>query len=232
MVYKIARRKRRAHRRRNPRFGVHRPTLIFGAGGWHRPGKKGHRRSRLFKRATRINARKRRHAVRHATRHNPRRMFRHYRRNPSIPFAIDKVAIGGLKVAGGLIAGSLGMSVLGKFMPATVTAQYGKFYGAIHIVAGAVAAATLKNKMIKDVALIVAASGVYDLIASNVSFLGLPPLPRSNPLLGKTGDEPGVVGVGASYQQIGTDYEPALGASYQQVGVDDISYGGDSIELD
>jgi hypothetical protein len=82
--------------------------------------------------------------------------------------------------------------------------------------------------MIKDAALVVAGTGVYDLIASNVTMLSLPTLPRSIPALG-LGEEPGVVGMGASYQQVGADFAPALGASYQ--GADDISYGEDALEI-
>lgn len=138
--------------------------------------------------------------------------------------------MGGLKVASGIIAGNLGMGLICKFMPAEMTAKYGQYYGAIHIVAGAVGAAVIKNRMAKDIFLLVAATGVYDLIASNVSMLGLPVLSRGLPKM--FGDEPGVIGMGASYQQIGRDYEPALGASYETVGADDITYGGDNIELD
>lgn len=241
MVYTIRRRKRRATRRRNPRFGVHRPTLVFGSGGWHRPGRKGHRRSRLFKQPTRINARKRRKHARLHMRRNPRYS---YRRNPGLPFGIDRVAIGGLKVAGGIIAGSMLMPVIVKFAPVDMTVKYRKFYGAAHIVLGAALAAFLKNKMLKDMALIVAATGIYDLIASNVTMLGLPSLPNGSPLLGGLsqaqvaagihGDDPGVIGMGASYQQVGADYAPALGASYGDdvQGADDVSYGDDGVTIE
>jgi len=192
---------------------------VYTRSGWKRP-----KRSKLFKHRTRINARKGRRHARRVSRYS-------FRRNPALPFAIDKVAIGGLKVAAGLIAGNLGTGLIAKFMPADVTAKYGKFYGAIHVAAGAAGAAFIKNKMAKDVMLLVAATGIYDLIASNVPMLKLPILSRTVPFMAGE-DEPGVIGMGASYQQIGADDEPALGASYQQVGVDDISYGGDSIELD
>jgi hypothetical protein len=95
---------------------------------------------------------------------------------------------------------------------------------------GAVVAGTIKNKDVKDVALIVAGTGVYDLIASNLKFLGLPTLPNATPLLGqKMGDDPSVIG--SSYQEVAADYAPALGSSYQEVGADDISYGDDEIEI-
>ena len=145
-----------------------------------------------------------------------------------IPFGLDKVAVSAAKIAGGLVVGYLMLPIINKVMPASITVKYGKFYGAINVVVGAVAAATMKNKEVKDAALIVAGVGIYDLIANNLPFLGLAPVQRSSTLLKIAGEEPGVIG--ASYQEVGADYAPALGASYQEVG-DDIYYGGDEIEI-
>lgn len=212
MKVRISRKRRHVSRkaRRNPRFGAHRPTLLYTWKGWKRP-----RHSKLFKKSTRVNPKHRRH-------------YRFARRNPALPFGINHVFMGGAKIAGGIALGFLGMPVLCKFMPAGITAKYSRFYGILHVVIGAVAASMIRNKMAKEMALIVAGTGVYDLLASNVTMLGLPALPRSGGMLG---DEPGVVGMGASYQQIGRDYAPALGSSYETVGSDDISYGGDEIEI-
>jgi len=153
-----------------------------------------------------------------------------------MPYQIDKVFIGGLKFAAGLAVGYIGMPVFSKVMNMVLkpvdALKFRPFFGVFHIALGAFVAATVKNKNVKDAALIVAGTGVYDLIASNVKFLGLPPLPSENPLLAKIGfkgDEPGVVG--SSYQEVAADYEPAFGSSYEGVGADDISYGEDSIEI-
>jgi len=222
MVYSLVKRPRRRakakarRRRHNPRFGLHRPTLLYSGGRWFR-----RKRSKLIRKGTRINPKRRRHF----------RSRRSYRRNPALPFNIQNVAMGGVKIAGGIVAGGLLMPVVTMVMPKDLTAKYGKFYGVIHIVLGAVLASFLKNKMLKDAALVVAGTGVYDLIASNVGMLGLPQLPRSSALFPspKMGEEPGVIG--SSYQeQVGIDYAPALSASYQEVG-DDIAYGGDEIEI-
>lgn len=112
-------------------------------------------------------------------------------------------------------------------LPANIV-KFRKFFGAAYLLVGAFAAATMKKKTIRDVALVVAGTGVYDLIAMNLAFLGLP-APAGGTSL-RSDYEP----------YIGASYQPSLGASYQDVmvpettsvGVDDIAYGGDSIELD
>jgi len=225
MVYSL---KRRPHakkhgRRKNPKAvkrnarrviktGKHRPVIVYSGGSWFRSKK-----SKLLPSGTRIN---------------PKTRKRHYRRNPmpKLPFNLEKVAIGGLKVAGGITIGFTAMPIICKFMPASLTTKYRRFYGLLHVVLGAAAAAFVKKPIVKDMALLVAGTGIYDLIASNIPMLGLPALPSASSLL--SGDEdPGVIGMEA-------DYAPALGASYQAMGAsygaDDISYGGDgddSIEL-
>ena len=213
--------KRRARRRHNPRFGIHRPTLLFGHGGWHRRP-----RSRLMRRGTRVNPR-----------HS--RRFRRYRHNPALPFNIGSVAMGGLKVAAGIGGGFLLKPIIAGFLPKdkiTGKPMFINFFGLIYVVGGAVLAATIRQKDVKDVALVLAGVGVYDLIASNLKMLGLPMLPYVKAPAGAAagaaaaGDEPGVIG--SSYQQAGADYVPALGSSYQEAGADDISYGGDSVEIE
>lgn len=261
MIYRLHTRRRRAvrhnpkrhSRRRISAWGKHRPVVIHSPHGWFRA-----KHSKMFPRPTRLNPRRRRKHARRHYRHNPvavanpRRMRRysfrrHARRNPNLPFGIDKVAMGGLKVAGGLVAGAMLMPIYVKFLPKDVTASYGKYYGALNVILGAIGAAMIRKPLVKDIALTVAATGVYDLIASNVTMLGLPPLPRVTPLLmskeEKTawdaahaavhgyGAEPGVIGMGSSYQQVGADFAPALGSNYEYAGADDISYGGDEIEI-
>jgi hypothetical protein len=207
--------KRRARRKHNPSFGIHRPTLLFGRGGWRRRP-----RSRLMRKGTRVN---------------PRRRYFSRRRNPAIPFAIDRVALGGLKIAGGIAGGFLLKPIIAGFLPKDKTTgapMFINFFGVLYIVGGAIAAAMIRQKDVKDIALILAGVGVYDLIASNLRMLGLPVLPymKSQPALPAAGNEPGVIG--SSYQQAGADFAPAMGSSYENAGVDDIAYGGDVLELD
>lgn len=210
-------RKRRSHRRsRRIRLGAHRPIVIRTAHAWRRP-----KRSRLFRRATRINPRRSRRYGRRSYRRNPLGL-------PKLPFNLQNVAFGGLKIAGGIAIGMLGMPLIVKHIAPMVdkTGQYRKFYGLVHVVLGAVAAATIRKQIVKEIALTVAGVGVYDLISQNLPMLGLPTISALS------GDfiEPGVVGMEA-------DMEPALmGASYQALGAsygrDDIAYGNDNDSLD
>jgi hypothetical protein len=146
---------------------------------------------------------------------------------PKLPFQLDRVAIGGLKLAGGIALGFYGMPLIEKVMPKDITTKYRKYFGLIHVVVGAVAAATIRKQLVRDLALTVAGVGVYDLIASNLPMLGLPPIQATLPSF--QGDEPGVIGMEA-------DFAPALGSSYQAMGasygVDDIAYGGDTDSTD
>jgi hypothetical protein len=172
-----------------------------------------------------------------------RRRSRRYRRNPKFSLAklgLKKTAISAAKIAGGLTAGFLFLPAMTKIVSMVDKSQkiveYRKFFGVANILVGAVAAAMVKNKDVKDAAMLVAAVGVYDLISQNMTFLGLPIIGIPTGILGKvfTGedDEPGVIGMGSSYQQVGSDYAPALGSSYSEMSGDDIAYGSDTLELD
>jgi len=201
------RRRKHAKRHKAIRLGAHRPLLVRSHSGWRRP-----KRSRLFPRATRINPRRRSH--------------RRYRRNPlglpKLPFNLQNVAMGGLKIAGGIAIGMMGMPLIVKHLAPMVdkTGQYRKFYGLVHVVLGAVAASMIKKQIVKEMALTVAGVGVYDLLSQNLTMLGLPQL---------MGDEPGVIGVDMEPAKMGSSYQSALGASY---GADDIAYGGDNDSYD
>jgi len=206
--------KRRSRRHsRKIRLGAHRPVIIRAAHSWRRP-----KRSKLFRRPTRINPRRRSH--------------RRYRRNPlslpRLPFNLQNVAFGGLKIAGGIAIGMLGMPLIVKHIAPMVdkTGQYRKYYGLVHIVLGAVAASVIKKQIVKEMALTVAGVGVYDLISQNIPQLNLPKIGTS-----LSGDEPGVIGMEADMEpaMMGSSYQTALGASY---GRDDIAYGGDNDSLD
>lgn len=143
--------------------------------------------------------------------------------------------MGGIKIAAGVAVGMFLMPVLVKVMPKDEagTPRFRRFYGLIHIFIGAATAATMRQPAVRDVALVVAGIGVYDLIASNLRFLGLPMLPGWSPVtLGQ--DRPGIVGTSQRYAPaLGASYQERVGASYEQVGTD-VAYGGtdESIELE
>jgi hypothetical protein len=92
------------------------------------------------------------------------------------------------------------MPMLVKTLP--VLATYRRYLGAGYVIIGAIAAATVKNKTVKELALIVAGTGVYDLIAMNLTMLGLPaPAVTAAP-----------AGMGASFEMqrgVGASYEPS-----------------------
>lgn len=200
-------------RKHKIRRGPHRPVVLFTGHSFKRP-----RRSKIF---------------RHKTIINPRRHRKHYRRNPFSIGALKPTLFTGLKVAGGLAAGVMLMPVLVKFVPESMQ-KYRKFFGLAHVVAGIGAGMFVKNSLVKEIGLTVAAVGIYDLIASNLP-IGLPPLAGAK-ALPSAGDDV----VGASFTEVGTDFTPApmLGSSYgmsyngdDETAGDDIDYGGDAIEI-
>jgi len=141
---------------------------------------------------------------------------------PKLPFNLANVAVGSLKIAGGIAVGYMGIPVICKFLSPIIdkTMQYRRYYGLLHVVAGAAAASLIRQRIVKEIALTVAGVGVYDLISQNIPQLGLPRLPETSMLLGY-------------------DYAPALGASYMGSSYDshmgssdDIAYGGDSDSSD
>jgi hypothetical protein len=140
--------------------------------------------------------------------------------------------MGGLKLAGGIAIGAYGFPLIAKVMPKNAAGAPmldRKYWGIVHVVLGAIAAATIKKEVVKTMALTVAGVGVYDLLAANIPQLGLMPVEASKlPFMGE--EQPGVVGMEADYAPaLGASYQTALGASY---GRDDIAYGGDNDSLD
>lgn len=135
----------------------------------------------------------------------------------------------GLKLAGGIAIGAFGFPAIEMVMPkntAGVPMLDRKYWGALHVVIGAIAASVIKKEVVRTMALTVAGVGVYDLIASNIPQLGLSPIRAILPF--KAGDEPGIVGMEADYAPaLGASYQTALGASY---GADDIAYGSDDAD--
>lgn len=134
----------------------------------------------------------------------------------------------------GVVAGYLTLPLMCKILPASVLAErqsmtgFGKQIGILNVALGALLFTFMRNKRVKEIGLIIAGMGVYDLIAVNVAELHLPPLPISNPLIDSM--IPGAVGapvtpksgyMGASYRgpapAIGTRVAGSYGPS---------SYGG------
>lgn len=195
---------------RKLRPGMHRPIVIWSGRRWKRPKK-----SKAFPRPTKIN---------------PRRSYRRYRRNPlslpKLPFGLNRAIMTALPVAGGFALGMFAMPQIAKIVPASLQ-KYNRFFGAAHIVLGVAAMTFVKKDIVKTLGGTLVAMGLYDLLASNVPQLNLPALPRGASAQGA--DEI----VGASFETVGRDYEPAgIGSSYgASYGADDIDYGGDSIEI-
>ena len=110
---------------------------------------------------------------------------------------------------------------------------------------GALLFGFIKNKTVKQIGLVIAGTGVYDLIAMNVTQLGLPALPRVSPVIDQLlGPQASAVAapVSASYPiarrpvsaaaRIGTpfasSYEMPFGASYQAPGMPIEGFGHDN----
>jgi hypothetical protein len=152
---------------------------------------------------------------------------------PKLPFDLQGVVTGGLKLAGGIALGMYGFPVIAKVMPKNAAGApmlNRKYWGVVHLVLGAIAAATIRKEIVKTMALTIAGVGVYDLLVSNVPQLGLNPVTAKLPYMA-SGDEPGVIGMEADMEpsMLGSSYQTALGMSY---GTDDIAYGSDNDSLD
>lgn len=253
MVYSLKPRRKARKARRNPSkyvFGVSFPkkkksskrsakkttrkAIRKATTGWHRP--------RLLKTKRGWFRPKRRSMLAHGTRINPKRSHRrHTRRNPGfklpkLPFHMDTVLMGGVKIAGGIALGVFAMPQVAK-LAAIVDKQgkFLKFYGIVHVVLGAVAASMVKKPIVRDMALTFAGVGVYDLLAHNLPMLRLPLLDGGVSQAVAGGYEPALLGE-EQPGVVGADDEPALmGASYMgasYMGKDDIAYGGDTDSLD
>jgi hypothetical protein len=205
---------------------MHRPRILGlpGGGFRHAPG------SSLFHGTVKLNPRRRRrHNARRGRRShrylmprmmgNPFRMHRiHRRRRRNPAFALKSlmskrwlITIG--TVSGGVVLGLAGKTLVTNLMPATTTMKYGTWYGAADILIGALMVAFVKNKAIKEMGVIVAGMGLYDLLASNVSALGLPPLPAVD--LVNRYVKPKTVGASYNPRLMGASFSPALmGASF------------------
>lgn len=174
------RRRRIASIRRNPAKGSrHRVTVYRRGRKLYAP------RGRMAARAmvepgTRINRKRRKTTAKRR---------RYYRRNPrpTIRNIFSRRVINtSVKFAVGMGTGYMVIPVLNKLLPANMresaTGQF-KWLGAVDFAVGALMTAFIKNKDVKDVGMVVAGLGVYDLIAANVPMLGLPAVPRNNKIV-------------------------------------------------
>lgn len=227
------RRRKRARARRSASVGAHRPRLTFKSGKWY--GGKSPRS--LIKRGsgTRVNRRRRRR------RRNPngirgvQRMF------------TQRMLVNTATAGAGIAIGFTAMPIFYRVLPQTLKAQR-RWLGGIHLALGLGIAGFVRNRMVKDIGLVIAATGVYDLIAMNVEFLGLPPLRTTSPLADRLIPSPAAAaaqqamggrlraygasypvsaapvspvaatGVGASFEKFGASY-PSL--AYPSVGLSD-----------
>lgn len=248
------------------RAGVHRPRLRWSPRkGWMSMPRG------MVKKGTRINPRRRRRSYRRrrnpvamfenpirrrrrtrrntVARYNPRRRRSYARRNPAKgimkSLTSRKVLTTGITIGGGIVAGSLAMPLLYRYLPTSVT-KYDKYLGVAHVAIGALMFSFMKNKMLKELGLVIAGTGIYDLVASNAPDLGLPKLPRTSPFIDQiTGSkskaalpEPS----GASYPiarqpvsaaarygaPFAASYQQPFGASYQAPGMPIEGFGSDS----
>ena len=169
IVVRSRTRTRRRRAKRNPTFGKHRPVLIYGSKGWKRP-----KRSRL-KKGFRVNGRRR-------------------RRNPGMALSVGSVKSalsiknltslmsmgGGFLVGMQLSAFLAGGSFFGMGTGTLSNAMWQKarpVQGLVHVIVGGMLASRARSPLVKNVAMGVAASGAYDVLAQILNMAGVKLLP-------------------------------------------------------
>jgi hypothetical protein len=193
---------------------AHRPVLYrTSSGNWMRPEK-----SKLFTHSTMINPRHRRRG-RRSFRHNPFRVKQ---------LISKKYLMGTLVLGGGIAVGFLAMPLVTKLATALKLGAYRRYFGLGHVVIGGVLAAMMKRRALKELGLVIAGVGVYDLIANNIPALQLPavsgkdwlstlsPAAVSGSLDRTLSYAPTLPTVGASYQPMAASYE-AMGSDVEQI---------------
>lgn len=96
-----------------------------------------------------------------------------------------KILMTTAKIGGGIALGFVLMPLAYRILPDNIRINNRRWLGIVNVLVGSLMAGLIRNKNVKDVGIIVAGTGVYDLIASNVTALGLPALPVSSPLIDK-----------------------------------------------
>lgn len=223
MPYLVRRRanRRRRRRRRNAWSNDARGHAKAARLGWRRRKRGGRRRRRnpalTIRHAANPRRRRRRRRNCPTTRVNRRR--RRTRRNqPRIirQLTSQKVLMSGATIGGGIVLGAVTMPLVDRMIPANNRAQFSPFLGIVNIAIGALMYGMLRNRMAKQLGLVVAGTGVYDLVAENIPQLSLPSM-RATALVNQM--MPAAIapnGAAASYQVARRPVSPVarLSASY------------------
>jgi hypothetical protein len=225
-------------RRRKARKSVKRTRRAYRGGGkWHRPrvrrvkGRFFHaKHSRFFgRRKVMVNPRRRRRV-----RHNARRHRRFtYRRNPGIKGLISQLTnkqwlMSIVTIGGGLAAGMGTKTIMLNLMPMMKidATKYGKFVGIGNIVVGSVLVAFMRQRIAKEIGVVIAATGAYDLFAQNVSALKLMPLPSWQLVAGI--GAPKTAALSSSYPVNRLPISPVASMAASYPGATRAGYMGDS----
>lgn len=161
-------RKRRT-RRNAPRGSRKRLTVYKRGNRFYAPRGPRAEAPAMLKPGTRINAVRRRRK-----RSNPRRT------GLVKSLTSRRTLMTGLKVGGGITGGALAMPLVYSVLPEGMR-KHSRWLGFGHVTIGALMVGMLRNRDAKDVGMVIVGTGIYDLLASTVPALGLPPLPRSMP---------------------------------------------------
>lgn len=172
------RRKRRKSRRKNAWYGNRAGHAKAARKGWKRRKRRNPARAwkggNLY--TARVNPRRRRNRRR---RRNPNAMKR-IQAAFSRKWIMQTATIGG-----GIMAGFLAMPFVYRMVPDAQKRTVRPFLGLFHVLAGSLLFGFVKNKAVKEIGVILAGTGVYDLVAYNVDTLGLPALPTENIMVTK-----------------------------------------------
>lgn len=168
---------------------IYRPRITKSGGKWRRA-----KHSRLFSGPVMLNPRRRRRRSRKGlftSRHNPmvtvrypsRSRRRHTRRNPALNLkgAIRRMTnrkwlLNLATISGGLLAGMASKSFVVSIMPKIGLGSQTQFSGVGSIALGSLMIGFGKKRVMKEIGVVIAATGLYDLLAQNIP-IGLPALP-------------------------------------------------------
>jgi hypothetical protein len=148
----------------------------------------------------------------------------------------QRTLVSAAKAGAGIAIGFTAMPIFYRILPQRMKANR-RWLGGIHVALGLGISGFARNRDVKDIGLVIAATGMYDLIAMNVEFLGLPPLRTTSPLADRlipqragvpAGAQPAMGGqldishYGASYPVSAAPVSPVaatgVGASFERVG--------------
>jgi hypothetical protein len=118
----------------------------------------------------------------------------------------------------GVVAGYFTLPIVCKILPASWVKEIqtptgaGKARGLINVAIGILVMSMIRNKRAKEIGIVIAGMGVYDLIALNIPALGLPALQGSNAALDKA--IPSVHGSYTAGRMYGALGPSVVGAGY------------------